>query len=55
MIIPFMPRPDNVIPMEEIDCQATIAFKARKTAALAKITPTYSSFTSFCHFIDIFG
>jgi len=35
-----MPCPSNFIPMEEFTCQATIAFKARKTVALGKISPT---------------
>jgi len=39
-VVAFALCPINFIPMEEIGCQATIAFKARKTVALGKISPT---------------
>jgi hypothetical protein len=33
--------------MEEFNCQVTIAFKARKTVALGKISPTYPDLAIF--------
>lgn len=36
MLIPLMLHPFDFIPMDEFNCQATIALKARKSVALLK-------------------